>query len=517
VSAPDAPDRPLFPEALDRLVAAEAEGDRGALFLSPHPDYRHNVCLTAANTLLRWNGSGTVGSGKFAPQIRRLLDGALRERELSLTPEFAVESPYGRAYKVIVIPPYKVMIGSESSQILRRAADLDATTRAALQANARTQARLNALPPPSPERIKAIYQGLYKNYDDGWLYHYAEHVLSDEVLSSEAVREHARRNARLPMWFTESCARYLEVTRDPIAETALRELLPRLDDGLRPDARLFEVVFALHYLVRAGIDVARYLPEPVGWLRATLKPWGVGLSADEPYMDTDMTAFAIYVDQVLGWNKIARGAAVFESKWNEDAREYRHIANISFHEVFTELAILEAYLRDPATSRERQRALWEIILDHLEQRVWMHGGFISPLSLWEKIIHVLFTYEHRFPERTTRSHHRALDLVLSLQEPSGGFRSFYFYEANPEETAYALYALKTALAAPLPPARRDQVRGAALAAERFLIQRWAKKAPGDGRYQDNMILKLSCGAPNGTEALVIGALLMPWPQAGGSS
>ncbi len=428
-----------------------------------------------------------------------------------------MESPYGRAYKVIIIPPYKVMIGSESSQILKRAPDLDTPTRAALQANARTHARVTAMPPPSPARIKAVYQGLYKNYDDGWLYHYAEHVLADEVLSSEAVREHARQNPRLPMWFAESCARYLEVTRDPIAETALRKLLPRLDDGLRPDARLFEVVFALHYLVRAGIAVARHLPETVEWFCAVLKPWGVGLSADEPYMDTDMTAFAIYVDQSLGLNKIARGAAVFDSRWNEQTEEYRHVANISFHEVFTELAILEAYLRDPAISRERQRALWEISLNHLEQRVWIHGGFISPLALWEKIIRVLFTYEHRFPERTTRAHHRALDLVLSLQEPSGGFRSFYFYEANPEETAFALYALKTALAAPLPPARRDQVRGAALAAERFLTQRWAKTPTGSNKYQDNMIAKLSCCGPNATEALIIGALLMPWPEPSGSS
>jgi hypothetical protein len=105
-----------------------------------------------------------------------------------------------------------------------------------------------------------------------------------------------------------------------------------------------------------------------------------------------------------------------------------------------------------------------------------------------------------------------LDLVLSLQEPSGGFRSFYFNEANPQETAFGLFALKTALAARLPPARREQVRGAAAAAERFLAQSWANTPPGFTRYQCQGIAKLTCNAPNAIEALIIGALLMPWPE-----
>jgi len=316
----------------------------------------------------------------------------------------------------------------------------------------------------------------------------------------------------MPMLLAELCARYLEVTRDPLAETALRSLLPRVDDGLRPNIRLFEVASALNYLVRAGVDVVRYLPETVQWFSAILKPWGVGLGPDDPYMDTDTTAFAIYVDQALGLNRISRGAAVFDSRWNEETQEYHHLTNVDIPEMFTTLSILEAYLRDPAISRDRQRALWEHSVNHLEQRVWIQGGFVSPLVLWDKIIQVFFTYEHRFPERTTRSHHRALDLVLSLQEPSGGFRSFYFNEANPQETAFGLYALKTALAARLPPARREQVRRAAAAAERFLAQSWANTPPGFTRYQCQGIAKLTCNAPNAIEGLIIGALLMPWPE-----
>jgi len=505
VSALEAADRPLFPEALERLLADEADG---SLLFSAHPVFDHVVALTAANTLLRWNGQ----AGRFAPQIRRLLDRAMSARELSLSPEFGgQETPYGQAYKVIIILPHKVMLGSESHQILQRAADLDERTRTGLQANARTQTRIASMS-LSPARIDAVFRGMYKNYEDSWVYFYGEHVLSDEAFGSEAARENARRNPGMPMLLAELCARYLEATRDPIAETALRSLLPRVDDGLRPNIRLFEVASALNYLVRAGVDVGRYLPDTVQWFSAILKPWGVGLGPDDPYMDTDTTAFAIYVDQALRLNRISRGAAVFDSRWNEETQEYHHLTNVDIPEMFTTLSILEAYLRDPTISRERQRALWEHSVNHLEQRVWIQGGFVSPLVLWDKIIQVFFTYEHRFPERTTRSHHRALDLVLSLQEPNGGFRSFYFNEANPQETAFGLYALKTALAARLPPARREQVRGAAAAAERFLAQSWANTPPGSDRYQCQGIAKLTCNAPNAIEALIIGALLMPWPE-----
>ena len=85
------------------------------------------------------------------------------------------------------------------------------------------------------------------------------------------------------------------------------------------------------------------------------------------------------------------------------------------------------------------------------------------------------------------------------------------------ETAFGLYALKTALAARLPPARREQVRGAAAAAERFLAQSWANTPPGFTRYQCQGIAKLTCNAPNAIEALIIGALLMPWPETEGRS
>ena len=133
------------------------------------------------------------------------------------------------------------------------------------------------------------------------------------------------------------------------------------------------------------------------WFSSILKPWGVGLGPDDPYMDTDTTAFAIYVDQALGLNRISRGAAVFDSRWNEETQEYHHLTNVDIPEMFTTLSILEAYLRDPAISRERQRALWEHSVNHLEQRVWIQGGFVSPLVLWDKIIQVFFTYEHLLP------------------------------------------------------------------------------------------------------------------------
>ena len=505
VSNVEAADSPLFPEALERLLAAEAED---SLLFSAHPVFDHVVALTAANTLLRWNGR----DGRFAPQIRRLLDRAMSARELSLSPVFGGQQPpYGQAYNVIIILPHKVMLGSESSQILQRAAGLDERTRTALQANARTQARIASLS-LSPARIDAVFRGMYKNYEDSWVYFYGEHVLSAEAFESEAARENARRNPGMPMLLGELCARYLEVTRDPLAETALRNLLPRVDDGLRPNTRLFEVASALNYLTRAGVDVARYLPETVQWFSDVLKPWGVGLGPDDPYMDTDTTAFAIYVDQALGLNRISRGAAVFDSRWNEESQEYHHLTNVDVPEMFTTLSILEAYLRDPRISREQQRALWEHSANHLEQRVWIQAGFASPLVLWDKIIQVFFTYEHRFPERPTQSHHRALDLVLSLQEPSGGFRSVYFNEGNPQETAFGLYALKTALAARLTPARREQVRGAAAAAERFLARSWANTPAGFTGYQCQGIAKLTCNAPNAIEALIIGALLMPWPE-----
>jgi hypothetical protein len=174
VSAQESADRPLFPETLERLLAAEADG---SLLFAAHPVFDHIVALTAANTLLRWNGEAS----RFAQQIRRLLDRAMSARELSLSPEFGgQETPYGQAYKVIIILPQKVMLGSESSQILQRAADLDERTRAGLQANARTQARIASMS-LSPARIDAVFRGMYKNYEDSWVYFYGEHVLSDDA------------------------------------------------------------------------------------------------------------------------------------------------------------------------------------------------------------------------------------------------------------------------------------------------------------------------------------------------
>jgi surfactin synthase thioesterase subunit len=507
VSDAGAPDRPLFPEALDRLAAAEAEGDRGPLFRSTHPLFRQIIALSTANTLLRWNGR----SGRFAPQVRRLLERAVSEREKFLEPAFAGgETPYGKGYKVIGFFGQTVLPGGESRQILDRAPDLDEPIRAVLEANARPHARAAAMP-LSPGRIKALLQGVYGSALEAGVLTFGEHFFPDEVLLSQAARENARRNPGMPLWNVELCARYLELTRDPIAETALSNLMPRLDDGLRPHGRLHEVVFALHYLVRAGIDVARHLPEAVHWFLAALRTEGVGVTADDPFVDTDTTAVALYVTQALGVNKIARGAAVFDSRWSEESQNYRHFTGLDAPETFTTMAILETYLRDPAVSRERQRAVWGRTLGLLEQRVWIQGGFVSPFILWEKIISVLFAYEHRFPERTTKAHHRALDLVLSLQEPGGGFRSFYYDEANPEETAYALYALKAALGAPLPPVRRDQVRGAALAAERFLEECWRNTPPGY-QYPDQWIGKLTCSPVNAIEAIILGALLMPWPE-----
>jgi hypothetical protein len=437
------------------------------------------------------------------------------ERAMSLEPAFAgEETPYGKGYKVVGFFGQAMLPGGESRQILDRAADLDEHVRAALQANARAHARASSLP-MSPARIKALFQGIYGSAMEAGVLTFGEHYFSDEALRSEAARENARRNRQMPLWNVELGARYLELTRDPIAEAALRNLMPRLDDGLRPHGRLHEVVFALHYLVRAGIDVARHFPEAVAWFLATLRSEGVGVTEDDPVFDTDTTAVSLYVTQALGANTIARGAAVFDSRWSEESRNYRHFTGLDVPETFTTMAILEVYIRDPAVSRERQRAVWERTLGLLEQRVWIQGGFVTPFILWEKIISVLFAYEHRFPERTTKAHHRALDLVLSLQGPSGGFRSFYYDEANAEETAYALYALKAALAAPLTPARRDEVRGAALAAERFLAERWANTPPGY-KYPDQWIGKLTCSLVNAIEAVIIGALLMRWPEESSS-
>jgi hypothetical protein len=71
---------------------------------------------------------------------------------------------------------------------------------------------------------------------------------------------------------------------------------------------------------------------------------------------------------------------------------------------------------------------------------------------------------------------------------------------------------QSALRASVPAARRDQVQGAALAAERFLAERRANKPPGYN-YPDTWIGRLLCSPVSAIEAVIIGALLMPWPGA----
>jgi hypothetical protein len=125
---------------------------------------------------------------------------------------------------------------------------------------------------------------------------------------------------------------------------------------------------------------------------------------------------------------------------------------------------------------------------------------LSPLYIWEKIVSIVGAHEHRFPGAPTRAHRDALEQILALQDPGGGFCGA-LDTPTLEETALALLALRSALAWPRGLDDRQPVLDAAQRARAFLLQ-----ARRPDPHPDLWVGKLLYAPVNLVEAIITAAL-----------
>jgi len=303
-------------------------------------------------------------------------------------------------------------------------------------------------------------------------------VYPDDAIRSDRVRAFAER-----CFSTAFAARFFDVVRTPEARATLEHRLEGdLIGGLRPGGKLQEVLFSLLYLSKAGVDLTTYCPQTMAYLRDVQRSYGVGIDEQALDVDVDSTAIAMIVSaQQAIPCVVERGSSVLERMWDEDRGSYRSTLGYFFN---TNMLLLgaRATLCDPGATAEQQRAVWEHTLEHLDRRQWLSVDHISPLYLWETAVNFLFEFEHRFPDLPTRHHHEVVDLILGLQVPSGGFRSYLFDEPDAEETALGLLALKAALAGELDDDQRERVTGAVDRAQSWLAPRFAAAAAAEEHH-----------------------------------
>jgi hypothetical protein len=122
----------------------------------------------------------------------------------------------------------------------------------------------------------------------------------------------------------------------------------------------------------------------------------------------------------------------------------------------------------PHVSRHQRLAVWQRTLRLLEERPWHEQAHASPFFVWELVASMGFRHAHHFPEAPTNVHLEALERILENQTPGGGFQSACTHAPNPEETALALTALRSALGTLAPGPLRLRARTAAEAGCAYL-------------------------------------------------
>ena len=486
---------PAFPKALHVLLSRlEPDGSFGAL-ASPLPQSTFLISLVAANTLLQWNGHD---GRDFGPRIEALLEQAERASERMKDRRYlALDLPYGRLYKFPGLLGQSLIPSNECALLLRQGGPFLAPAR---------QQWLR-----SHVRDAEVAFGEDHFTRGSWLIALGEYFPA-EVVRSPAARDHAESVApALPAHSAAFAARYFDETRSEEVRASIEAVLAHPETGLRPNGRLQEVYFALHYLAKTGLDLTRLCPGMIRYFQSTQRKYGVAIDDAGLTVDVDSTAIALYLSERLGLDvPIERGERILDSQWDEARACYRNTLG-TFPNVNISVMVLRAYLEMRSVPWERKREIWRRTIRQLESRSWMVLEHLSPFYAWEGIISVFFEHEHLFPDDRTTAHHEALAELLRQQAPSGGFHSFYLAEPSLEETGYALLALKAAARGRLTPDLRREVMAALGRAQAFLERPWcdARRSGLTVPHPELWIGKTLFTSVNLVDAVIAAALLAP--------
>jgi len=480
-SGPDG--RPLFPEALEALVADLVAPASGPTAQLPASDYI--TALAVANTLLRWKAD--------EESITRALEQIFGAVARMGTPaRLKPASPYGRHFQYHGLFAYWLSAVLETETLLSHVGGrLDAAQAEALEA---------LIAPYRDSAARRKFDGLEHDRcfaNNAVVLGFAEHFPLQALQTPEA-REHARRMVDLP----PAAARHVEATGEPALLARMRGLLARPLGGLWPTARLPEVAFSLYYLARAGIDVQRHFAEELAFLGRHLGEDGLPVYEGAAGMDCDTTAAAACAACTSGL-PVRFDVERLHGHWVESRQCYLAWDGEATPSVSTEIHVLEATLAAPGVSQDRQRAVWQRTIRLLEERPWREPFHLSPIYVWELVASMGFRHAHRFPEALTRVHFEALEHILESQAAEGGFQSAYTDAPNQEETALALTALRSALGALPPGALRQRAQAAAEAASA-----WLRRAISDGagRHPALWTAKVLMAPPHLIQAVVLSSL-----------
>ena len=336
---------PAFPEALRVLLShLEPDGSFGAL-ASPLPQNTFLLSLVAANTLLQWNG---LEGRDFGPLIEALLEQAERASERMKDRRYlGLDLPYGRLYKFPGLLGQSMIPSNECALLLRQGGRFLAPAR---QQWLRSHVR---------DADVAFGEDHFKR--GSWLIGFGEYFPA-EVVRSPAARDHAESVApALPAHSAAFAARYFDETRSEKVRASIEAVLAHPESGLRPNGRLQEVYFALHYLAKTGLDLTRLCPGMIGYFQSTQRPYGVAIDDAGLSVDVDSTAIALYLSERLGLDvPIERGERILDSHWDEARECYRNTLG-TFPNVNISAMVLRAYLTMRSVPWERKR---EILAPH---------------------------------------------------------------------------------------------------------------------------------------------------------
>ena len=485
-SGPD--DRPLFPEALEALVTDLSAPASGPASLLPTSDFI--TALAVANTLLRWK----TGEELIARALSRVFAAVAR---MGTPARLEPENPYGRHFHYDGLFGYWIPALFETETLLVQAASrLEPAEVAALEALI------------APHRASAARKN-FEELEHGTCFasnamalQFAEYFPLSAFQTPEA-RAHARQVEDLPGLVAPVAARYAEATGDSAVIARLRELLARPLGGLWPTGRIPELVYALYYLSRAGVDPRRHFPEELALLGRFLTPEGIPVWEGAVRMDCDMTAAAVCAAFTSGL-PVSFAVERLERYWVESRQCYMGFDGQPIPSVSTEVHVLEATMAAPHASRNQRLAVWQRTLRLLEERPWHEQAHASPFFVWELVASMGFRHVHHFPEAPTNVHLDALERILENQAPNGGFQSAYTDAPNPEETALALTALRSALGTLAPGSLRQRAQAAADAGCAYLRGAIAEEhAPHPALWTTKVLM----APPHIIQALVLSSLI----------
>jgi acyl-CoA synthetase (AMP-forming)/AMP-acid ligase II/surfactin synthase thioesterase subunit len=478
--------RPLFPEALAALRTNSPSHDN-----SPLPASDFIASLAVANTLLRWGADEATTGTALAAGFRAVA-------RMGSPPTLEAPQHHGRHFHFgDLFGPWITAVTEVERLLAHPGSVLSEDNRAVLEG-------LVAPYRDSPARRAFDRLDHARCFRGNAPILYFAEAFPAQAFHTPEARAHARAVGDLPGLAAPAAACYAEATRDPLVIARLRTLLRRPEEGLWPPGALPELVYALDYLLRGGVDICRF-PQQADRLAACARSQVVGPLEGSTAPDVDITALALGLCHVLGL-PVGLHTEALEQFWNPAHECYLGFDGRPAASVCAEIHVLDAYLRAQDVSEGRRRDVWRRTVRLLESRPWHEKAHVSPFFVWELIVGLGFCHGPRFPDDPTRVHFEALEQILAHQTPAGGFRSAYLASPCVEESSLALLGLRSALHG-LPAGELcDRVRTAARACREYLLR---ERAAGPARHPELWVGKLLAAPTNQIEAITLAALAGP--------